>query len=374
MSFGEEELGDLPFLQEAGDLLVRRGYAISLSELAGGPGEPYVELGLRRARAGVIDGRLDPGILRGAPPEHRILSFVIAALIVGATGNAYAARRFALAEARHLEGLLRDRARANRGDARTLVSAIYSKVLGMRLEPVDRLIGAELFEVRLGLSGYLLLSSSLDPSKWGIVARVVDGGYVYMKLEESIRLLREGVAKHLERRVLSARVTSPPEWLVAAAAELSRELARARPAESAAPPASSGEYPPCVRSLLRRLESGENLPHFARFFLAAFLVNAGVPLDEIVAAFSRSPDFNERITRYQVEHIAGARGGKRYSVPSCAKLEALGLCARDATCDGVRNPLAYLRRRRGGGQPRAGGEEGGGRPGRRGDRIPEDEL
>lgn len=375
VSFGAEELGDLPFLPEAGDLIMRRGYAMSISELAENWNEPFIRAGIDRARSAVIGGGIDPGALDGMPPEHRILSFVVAALIVRATDNQYAIRRFALAEARYLEDRVMRRIRTNAEDGRLLLTAIYSRVLGMPLVASARRIGGQVFDVRLGLKHYLSLSSSLDASRWGIVTRAVDGGQVYMKLEDASRLLRSGIAGIIENRIMSMKIADLPGPLAEEASGLLKEMARTRPSAPAGnAPIDRSRYPPCVRSLLKRLESGENLPHSARFFLATFMVNAGVPIDDVVAAFSRSPDFNERITRYQVEHIAGIKGGKRYSVPSCSKLEAQGLCARDETCNDIRSPMSYPGRR---GIPRPdGGGGGGGGTGirRRRDRISEDEL
>ena len=58
--------------------------------------------------------------------------------------------------------------------------------------------------------------------------------------------------------------------------------------------------------------------------------------------FRNMPDFNEKITRYQVEHLAGLRGsGKRYRTYSCEKMKSLGLCKADC---GTRSPIqAYYR-------------------------------
>ena len=371
MSFGVEELGDLPFIQEAGELLVRKGYGLSMDELLESWSEPFVVAGVKRARDAVIEGRLDE-TLNGMAPEQRILSFVVAALVVRATGNQYAIKRFALAEARRVEERLFRRIGSNRDDAAVLLGAIYSRILNMPLELAERAIGPERFEVSLGLGNYLSLSSSLDTSKWGIVNRVVDGGRVYMKLEDAARLLRSGIADRIERRVSSMEIPNPPAPIAEAAAKLSEEMVKARPSSTPTVVSVSREqYPPCIRSILKRLEAGENLPHSARFLLATFMVNIGMPIDDVIALFSRSPDFNERVTRYQVEHIAGLRGGKRYSVPACSKLIAQGLCVRDDTCDDIRNPLSYLRRRPAG---TGGGGNGGTGTGRRRGRISEDEL
>jgi DNA primase large subunit (EC 2.7.7.-) len=69
--------------------------------------------------------------------------------------------------------------------------------------------------------------------------------------------------------------------------------------------APAGETPPCMASILESLKRGENLPHVARFAITAYLLRQGWDVDRIVDLFRSAPDFNERITRYQVQHIAG---------------------------------------------------------------------
>lgn len=102
-------------------------------------------------------------------------------------------------------------------------------------------------------------------------------------------------------------------------------------------------FPPCIRELIDALAKGENLSHHQRFALATFLINIGVSLDLIQKLFSFSPDFNEKITRYQLEHLAGLRGSKKkYLVYSCSTMKTLGMCR--AEC-GTKNPLTYLKRR-----------------------------
>ena len=113
-----------------------------------------------------------------------------------------------------------------------------------------------------------------------------------------------------------------------------------------------GGLPPCVASLLEALRRGENLPHSARFALAAFmcsyLLAMGKPVEEAVAEiaemFKTAPDYDEKITRYQVEHICGLRGGmKRYTPPSCEWMRTNDLCV--ANC-GVTHPMQYVYKKR----------------------------
>ena len=97
--------------------------------------------------------------------------------------------------------------------------------------------------------------------------------------------------------------------------------------------------PPCMTAILEALKRGENLPHTARFAIATYLLKRGWDVEQIVELFRNAPDFNEKITRYQVQHIAGRAGGrKEYNVPSCKTMKEWGLCV--ANC-GIKSPLQY---------------------------------
>ncbi|ADM26883.1 DNA primase, large subunit [Ignisphaera aggregans DSM 17230] len=98
-------------------------------------------------------------------------------------------------------------------------------------------------------------------------------------------------------------------------------------------------FPPCINSLLESLLRGENLSHHQRFALATFLINIGLDIEVILQLFRYSPDFNEKIARYQIEHLAGLRGSKRkYLTYNCGTMRVLGMCR--AEC-GIKNPLQY---------------------------------
>ncbi len=108
-------------------------------------------------------------------------------------------------------------------------------------------------------------------------------------------------------------------------------------------------FPPCVKAIIARIKSGENVEHHGRFFLATFLNHVGYSEEEILSVFSSAPDFEEDKARYQVEHITGKISGKVYSVPKCATLRAQGLCVKesysDSLCekDWLTHPLKYYR-------------------------------
>jgi len=112
-----------------------------------------------------------------------------------------------------------------------------------------------------------------------------------------------------------------------------------------------GDYPPCISAIIDALRRGENLSHSARFALAAFMCSYLLMLgrsveevvDEVAGLFRAAPDYDERVTRYQVEHICGLRGGmKRYAPPSCQWMKTNNLCTTNC---GAKNPIQLVRPR-----------------------------
>jgi DNA primase large subunit len=70
-------------------------------------------------------------------------------------------------------------------------------------------------------------------------------------------------------------------------------------------------------------------------------------VDNVVDLFRTLSDFNERMTRYQVAHIAGGKGSRtKYIPPKCETLRTHGVCpGMDEICRKIRHPLAYYRRK-----------------------------
>ena len=66
-----------------------------------------------------------------------------------------------------------------------------------------------------------------------------------------------------------------------------------------------------------------------------------------VLLFQNAPDYNEKITKYQVEHLAGKKGSQtKYSVPACSKLVNENLCYATLDCRGITNPIQFGRKNR----------------------------
>jgi DNA primase large subunit len=110
-------------------------------------------------------------------------------------------------------------------------------------------------------------------------------------------------------------------------------------------------FPPCIRELRASALAGRHMSHVGRFALTSFLINSGMTVDAVVDCFRSASDFNERMTRYQAEHIAGGRGSRtKYIPPKCETLRTHGVCPEmDEICRTLRrrHPLAYYRRKLG---------------------------
>ena len=112
-------------------------------------------------------------------------------------------------------------------------------------------------------------------------------------------------------------------------------------------PLNEKSFPPCLAEIIDQMKKGANVSHAGRFFLVTFLHRIGLPNDEILKYFGEVPDFAEKITKYQIEHITGTGRGREYSVPSCQTLGSLGLCykERDPLCSSgkISHPLSFYR-------------------------------
>ncbi len=307
-------------------------------------------LGRARVLAAQDDPRGTTGLddLARAPADVRVLSFLFARLVLSAAPSAAALRRWAVAESKRAHERLRS---AAPGD----------------LEEVARRLGFTVVagpaQVTVPVEEYLRLASPIREAEFRLARQDLRDGRVAVGLVRASRLLEEGV-----RRGLATPLELAPEVVRSVREherELLEEVARRLPSPLARPGGPAGplrreRFPPCVRRMQRTLERGENLSHAGRFALATFLHHAGASFETIVDAYRGAPDFDEAVTRYQVEHITRHDGGRGYEMPECDTLRSHGLCARDgdpdaptaaerapdATCfePTLRHPLQYYRR------------------------------
>ncbi|RLI51383.1 MAG: hypothetical protein DRO73_00280 [Candidatus Thorarchaeota archaeon] len=213
-----------------------------------------------------------------------------------------------------------------------------------------------LYELRMRFEDFLEVSPRFHQSSWKLINRPLDRGWVPVRRSELDRLI-SGKFKQLILQsaievpgLLPARLTEAVQRIES---ELGAKIRRAAPIEITETTTSA--FPPCIAQMHADAKAGKNLPHEARFALAAFLLNIGMDTNEVMRVFSASPDFVHDLARYQVEHIAGQRRGastrEGYTAPGCRKLQGNGLCpvylgmAYDPLCEYVLHPLQFYETR-----------------------------
>jgi DNA primase large subunit len=268
--------------------------------------------------------------------QKEILSFPVALMLVSATDNSLIKKRYALAEAKQATSEL------------NLESKNF--VLKVALDFGWRItfpLSDSVFEFVLYFSDFLQNASHLHDAKWKLINSKLSEGKVYLYKREVVRLLQEEIKERIEKRLASVTIDKyPPEI-----SELANKLKiiasdNIGQTETDFPKVVVQEaFPPCINTLYAAASKNHHLPHMGRFALTAFLVNIGMSPESVTELFKSFSDFNERLTRYQVEHIAGERGsGTKYTCPQCSILQTHNVCKnRDDLCKRIYHPLKYYK-------------------------------
>ena len=259
--------------------------------------------------------------------EEEVLSYYVSRIYLSGLKNPRLVARWALHEAERAQTALKAL-----GDAELKSMAAE---FGLDLQ-------IKLHEVNVGIDQYLSIPT-LGPT-WMLVNRQYAGGVVRLSLEETMRLLQakiqakicEGLPAELPANLIQL-IQSDLDQLRSAAEKLATDY---KPQHNAV----ASAFPPCISALIDAIREGRNLVHFARFALVTFLLGVNMTMEEIMAVFATSPDFNEERTRYQVEHIARGSGGRNYKTPHCSTFQIYNLCPGACGVD-ITNPLTYYNRK-----------------------------
>jgi DNA primase large subunit len=208
-------------------------------------------------------------------------------------------------------------------DATELVE--IAGMLGMRGRILE---GAGRERIAFSLPAYVHMATPIREVDFRLSRQELQRGEVVVLRDRAARLLQEGVRLHL--------LSLPPIHLQPALVDLVtkregeflQEVARLTPSGSSllAGGFNPSFFPPCIKEMQAMMGRGENLSHFGRFTLAAFLHRVGASGEYIVDSFRGAPDFDEEITRYQVEHVTAHDENKGYTPPECATVRTNGLC------------------------------------------------
>lgn len=332
LQLGIKDLAKYPFLAETGEYLRDKGF--NLEQLGHPDWKPIVEKAYGRivvATTGQIYGS-DLEKLENLDSE--ILSFVIAVILLKSAGIPTLIRRFSLAEARRAEKYLEQDLRSK--DERKLDFPL--KII-QDLFSVKVTIQSDDFVIKV--ADYLRRAVHFHEREWKLVNRKVENGLVFLTSHETVRLIRKELDAYINSKIQSTDTPSIPETFRERVTDLITLAKKFSDTFTV-----STEYPPCIKHAIEVLDRGENLPHSGRFMLATYLLTKGQTIDQIAPLFKNAPDYNERVTRYQIEHIAGTSGKRiKYSCPSCDKLKSENLCFEIPECNGIINPVQFGKKR-----------------------------
>jgi len=337
---GQDEKAKYPFLTDAGEYLKDKGFPLVQFGT-----DPVLKLSVEKAfhriqvategqiyKSDLIDGQASkPFIL-----EREVFSFLLAVVLIKLTGMSTLTKRFALAEARRAEKHLeKDLGNASDKSKIDLAIRIIDDLFSVQVEKLD-----DYFVIPV--SDYLKHSINFHEREWKLINRHVEHGKVFLTPHETVRLIRTELGTYINSKIVNAKtptMISGFEDYVNKLVLLSKKFTTFT--------VTTGEYPPCIKHAIEILEKGENLPHSGRFMLATFLLSKGQSVEQITPLFKNAPDYNERVTLYQLNHLAGTSGsGTQYSCPSCTKLKTQSLCFAIPECDNIISPLQFGKKRK----------------------------
>ena len=335
-TFTPNDLAKYPFLKETAEYI--RPLNLQISDLTTSGMEQILKRAEERVREAITLTRVTRDT-RSLGTE--IPSYPVALLLVAATENSFIRKRYALAEAKQASS---DLAFENPDKVFSIAESFRWKITHSKDSRLPH-------GFVLHFTDYLRNPSQLSADgKWKLINRIMVDGYVYLNQADVVRLLQEEIRKTIENRLASTELSKLPPEIVEVADRLKAlavEVIGTSEMEGFPKVIVQEAFPPCINALYDAASKSRHLSHVGRFTLTSFLLNIGMSPETLTELFKSFSDFNERLTRYQVEHIAGSRGsGTRYTPPNCETLQTHGVCLnRDDICRGARNPLIYYKRK-----------------------------
>ncbi len=335
IKLGTGDLARYPFLNEASEYI--RLINLDYEEFERPEMKYVIERSAQRLERGITQGKIDENLEKY---EIEVLTFMVSLMMVKCIGSDNISRKYSLLEARRAEKFLTEDLKRERNEDRKqlLIFKIFVDLFKVQVEVNHDDYGS--FKVKL--NDYLSRASKFHEQEWSLINRAVHGGYVYLEADETVRLIRSELSSLIYSRLRSMDLSLMPKSVKVNFIAMTPKLDHGYHTRYTQ---TVSDYPPCVKHALDEMSRGENLPHSARVLLATYMLSIGKDIDSIVELFHGAPDFSEKVTRYQIEHLAGKKGsGIRYFVPSCEKLRNENLCFATLQCSGIVNPFQFGKR------------------------------
>ena len=309
---------------------------------------PFLDRAEKRVEAALLDEsvyvEIKPIIeMNDREKEIEIFSFPLAVMLVVGTEDSFIKTRYALAEAKRASRLLRDE------DKEKLLQVTANFGWNARLVTESSLQHYAFAVPHQVFLRNVISSVVVHDARWKLVNHLMIDGEVYLTKREVSRLLEEEVRKYIEER-LDTKIRSIPSAIMVRVTRLKQLAAEKQEQirlEEMPDRVVLGAFPACIQGVYERVAAGKPASHLGRFALTSFMLSIGMSSDDVFKFFRSVSDFNERMTRYQVEHIAGTRGsGTKYTPPNCSTLRTHGVCISiEPECKGAVNPLVCYKRK-----------------------------
>ncbi len=333
LNLGTDEIAKYPFLAEAGSYLQDKGFTLEQFGT-----DPDLKIIVDKAFDRIIastDGKIYLPKLdidqKDSILPLEVFSFLIAIVLLKLCGMNTLINRFSLAESRRAEKFLeRDLSDNSIKTNEELAIKIFHDIFKIDVKKQDQ------FFV-IPIQDYVKHAINFHEREWKLINRRVEHGHVFLSSHETVRLIRKELGNYINLKIKSANIPPISEQFNDKIQQLN-QIAK----KFSTITITSTEYPPCIKHALKILEKGENLPHSGRFMLATFLLGRGKSVVEIAPLFKNAPDYNEKITLYQLNQISGESGsGTKYAPPSCDKIKSNNLCFAIPECDNIINPSQF---------------------------------
>ena len=335
LELGQDEIAKYPFLADAGQYLKDKGF--TLAQFGVDPDlKELISKAYERIQV-AADGKIYKSDLIGdqvskeAALPREVFSFLLAIVLLKLSGMHTLIKRFSLAEARRAEKYLeKDLANISDESKNQLAVRVIDDLFSVKVQKQD-----DYFTIPV--SDYLKHSINFHEREWKLINRHVENGNVLLSPHETVRLIRKELGTYINSKIINAKT---PTMIPGFEDSVNKLVLLSKKFKTFT--VTTGENPPCVKHALEILEKGENLPHSGRFMLATFLLSKGQTVQQIAPLFKNAPDYNERVTLYQLNHLAGTSGsGTQYSCPSCEKLKTQSLCFATSECNNIISPLQF---------------------------------
>ena len=338
ISLGRDEIAKYPFLAEAGQYLKDKGF--TLEQFATDPDlKIIVDKAYERiesaAEGKIYNPKVDNSIDKDIVLPLSVFSFLISIVLLKLSGLNTLINKFSLAEARRAEKFLeRDLVSNSNKTSEEFAIKIFREIFSITIKKAE-----DYFVI--SISDYLRHAVNFHELEWKLVNRHVENGMVFLTPHESARLIRKELGVYIGAKIRAANTPSMSKGFEDKVNKLS-----ALTKKFAVNTVVSTEHPPCIKHAIEALNNGENLSHSGRFMLATFLLGRGQTIDEIAPLFKNAPDYDEKVTRYQIKQVAGETGSNiKYSCPSCEKIKSNDLCYATPDCDNIINPMQFGKKR-----------------------------